>query len=88
MLSKIRLLLRFTTETLDAELDDLILGCKADLALSGISSTKIIDTDSLILRAVSLYCQIHYEIDNVKAERLQRSYDSIKAHLALSVDYQ
>ena len=85
MLEKIRQRVRFSSNVFDSELSDLIDECKADLALSGV--VQIDDNDPLILRAVSTYVRQYYETDNVKAERLQKSYDSIKSHLSLSGDY-
>jgi hypothetical protein len=84
---KIKQRVRIKTNVLDGEIDDLIEEAKADLTLSGVLEEKIVDTDPLILRAVSTYCKIYYEGDNVKAERLQKSYDSLKTHLSMSVDY-
>ena len=91
MIDKIRLRVRLTTNALDAEIADLIEEAKADLILSGISESKIVDEDPLILRAVTAYCRAYYasqkdEADN--AARLSESYESIKKHLALSGDYR
>ena len=87
MFEKIKQRVRIKNDLLSGEIQDLIDEAKADLELSGVDPLKIIDTDILILRAVSTYCRAYYETDNVKAERLQASYESIKAHLSLSVDY-
>ncbi len=87
MFEKIKQRVRIKTSALDTEIEDLIDEAKADLALSGVLEEKIVDADPLILRAVSTYCRAYYEGDNVKAERLQASYKSLKAHLSMSVDY-
>ena len=87
MFEKIKQRVRIKTDLLNGEIQDLIDEAKADLELAGILSAKIIDTDPLILRAVSTYCRAYYESDNVKAERLQAAYESIKAHLGLSEEY-
>lgn len=87
MFEKIKQRVRIKTAALNVEIEDLIDEAKADLRLSGVLSAKILDTDPLILRAVSTYCRAYYEGDNVKAERLQASYESLKAHLSMSVDY-
>lgn len=87
MFEKIKQRVRITTTSLDVEIQDLIDEAKADLILSGVLEEKIVDDDPLILRAVSTYCRAYYEPDNVKAERLQASYDMLKAHLSMSVDY-
>lgn len=87
LVEKIRQRVRLTTTTLDTEIADLIEEAKADLILSGVLAEKIVDTDPLILRAISTYCRAYYESDNAKAERLQQSYESIKQHLTLAGDY-
>lgn len=87
LFTKIKQRVRLTGNALDIEVQDLIDECKADLVLSGVLEDKVIDTDPLIYRAVSTYCRAYYEGDNVKAERLQSSYESLKAHLSMSVDY-
>lgn len=84
---KIRQRVRIKSGVLDGEILDLIDEAKADLVLAGVAAEKIVDEDPLILRAVSTYCRAYYEGDNVKAERLQASYESLKAHLSMSVDY-
>lgn len=87
LVEKIRQRVRLTTNALDDEISDLIEEAQADLKLSGVAEDKIVDTDPLILRAISTYCRAYYEGDNVKAERLQQSYEMIKRHLCLSADY-
>ena len=87
LFEKIKQRVRLTMSALDGEVLDLIDECKADLMLSGVLEDKIIDTDPLVLRAVSTYCRAYYEGDNTKAERLQASYESLKTHLSISVDY-
>ncbi len=87
LVAKVRQRVRFKTTILDAEIADLIAECKADLRLSGVLPARIIDEDPLILRAVSTYCRAYYETDGDAAKRLQLSYDLLKQHLTLSVDY-
>lgn len=87
MLEKIRQRVRFSSNVFDNELSDLISECKADLTLKGVAPLKIADTDPLILSAVSTYVRGYYEEDNAKAERLQRSYESLATHLTLSGEY-
>ncbi len=87
LFDKIKQRVRITTSVLDTEIEDLIEEAKADLVLSGVLPVKIVDDDPLILRAVSTYCRAYYEADNTKAERLQASFEMLKAHLSMSVDY-
>ncbi len=72
----------------DGEINDLIEAAKNDLRLSGASPAKTEDlTDPLIKRAVTVYCKANFGFDNPDSERLQASYDSLKAHLTLSQEY-
>lgn len=81
--------LRITTDDpgIVGEVQNLIEAAKADLGLSGVVSEKIIETDPLIKRAVIVYCKANFGYDNPDADRLQKSYDELKKHLSLSIDY-
>lgn len=65
---------------------DLIDAAKADLILSGVHKDKVIETDSLIKRAIILYCKANYRYDPF-TERYQELYISLKHHLTLSQEY-
>lgn len=72
----------------DGEINDLIEAAKNDLRLAGASLAKTEDlADPLIKRAVTVYCKANFGFDNPDAERLQASYNSLKAHLTLSQEY-
>ncbi|MFR2388039.1 head-tail connector protein [Intestinibacter bartlettii] len=86
MLNNIKLALRISTDSFDEELRDLINACKSDLKLSGI--TNIDEDDSLIKRAIILYCKANFGLDNKDSEKYNKSYDLLKQHLALSGDYK
>ena len=87
MLDKVKIALRISalTTTFDTEVQDLIDAAKADLELSGVK--VIVETDVLVIRAINTYCKANFGWDNPEAERLQKAYDSIKAHLSSSADY-
>ena len=88
MLVSVKDALRVSGADLDGEIQDLIDGAKADLNLSGVAKTKIIDTDPLIKRAIILYCKAQFGYDEPKiADRFQQSYTSLKHHLTLSAEY-
>ncbi|TCO69506.1 head-tail connector protein [Marinisporobacter balticus] len=87
LLDKIKNSLRADGTDLDEEIQDLIDAAKADLKLSGVLESKIIDTDPLIIRAVTVYCKANYSTDGKEAERFQESYEMIKTHMTLSCDY-
>lgn len=88
MLSDIKNSLRINGTDLDIEIIDLIESAKADLILSGVHKDKVIDTDPLIKRAVTVYCKANFGYEDPKlSERFQESYISLKHHLTLSAEY-
>lgn len=87
MLEKIKLSLRIDSDDLDEEIQDAIDSCKADLKLSGVLESKILGGDSLILRAVKVFCKSEFSTDDREAERYRKSFQMLKDHLCLSVEY-
>lgn len=88
MLEGVKSSLRVNGTDLDAEIQDLIDGAKADLTLSGVKQEKVTDTDPLIKRAITTYCKANFGYEDPKmAERFQLSYTSLKHHLTLSAEY-
>ena len=88
MLDDVKTALRFSGTSLDTEIQDLIEAAKADLQLSGVHPSKIIDTDPLIKRAVVVYCKAHFGYEEpAQAELFMKSYNALKVHLALSREY-
>ncbi len=88
MLNDIKDSLRVNGSDLDIEIQDLIDAAEADLILSGVNKDKVIDTDPLIKRAITVYCKAHFGYDDPKiAERFEQSYTSLKHHLTLSSEY-
>lgn len=88
MLNDIKNALRISGNDLDVEILDLIEAAKADLILSGVHVSKIIETDPLVKRAVIIYCKAHFGYEEPKlAERFEESYISLKQHLTLSAEY-
>lgn len=88
LLDEARKELRITTTEFDSEIQDLIDAARKDLILAGVTPTKANDdTDPLIRRAIKTYCKANFGFDNPDADRLQKSYDMLKMHLALSVEY-
>lgn len=85
---KITLRISATTTAMDTEIDDLIDAARQDLILSGVTVERADDdTDPLTKRAITIYVKANFGWDNPDAERLQRAYDMLKSHLALSADY-
>lgn len=88
LIDDVKLALRITSSAFDNEVEDLIKAARQDLILSGVSSNKANDdTDPLIKRAIVVYCKANFGYDNSEAERFQQSYDMLKAHLTLSLEY-
>lgn len=87
MLEKVKLSLRIDDDYLDVEIQDTIDAAKADLKLSGILENKIIESDPLIIRAIKTFCKAEFSTDDKEAERYRDSYNMIKTHLSLSIDY-
>lgn len=74
-----------TNAGIATELTDLINAAEHDLSNTGISIDDL--TDPLIKRAIVLYCKAHFGYNNEDAQRFSDNYESLKAHLAMSVDY-
>ena len=80
--------LRMSGADLDTETQDLIDAAKADLQLSGVHPEKIVDTDPLIKRAITVYAKAHFGYEEpVLAKRFQESYESLRDRLTLSAEY-
>ena len=87
MIDIVKLALRISNTAYDTEISDLIEEAKADLELCGLIEDKIVDTDVLIKRAIVTYCKANFGLNNADGEKLQRSYEAIRNHLTMSIDY-
>lgn len=88
MLEDTKISLRITNTAFDVEISDLIDAAKSDLILSGVTTTKANSTtDSLIKRAILIYVKANFGWANPDAEKLQISYNLLKMHLTMSVEY-
>lgn len=87
MLDKIKLALRIDDDSLDEEIQDTIDAAKADLKLSGVLESKIVEDDPLIIRAIKTFCKYEFSTNDKEADRYKNSYEMIKIHLSLSIDY-
>ena len=87
LLSKVKLALRVTTDAFDAELNQLIDACIADMRIAGIS-TDVMGTEYLQIPAVTTYCKINFgKIDGAEYDRLKASYDEQKKQLSMATGY-
>ena len=85
LIDDVKKTLRLNGNAADVEVQDLINAAKADLSLVGI--TTVDEADTLIKRAITLYCKANYGYDNPEAARFQDSYEMLKAHLSISTEY-
>jgi len=88
-IDKIKAAIGLNGVALDQDLiEPLIDAAKSDLKLCGILATKVDDeTDSLVLRAISLYVDSHFKPGDPMADRKLMSYESIRNHLSMSAEY-
>ncbi|WP_286316174.1 head-tail connector protein [Romboutsia ilealis] len=86
MLEKVRASLRIKNNKFDEEIRDLIDSAFIDLKISGVNTVSK-ETDPLIIQAIKTYCKANFGLDNKDSEKYQKSYDSIKEHLALCGEY-
>lgn len=85
LLDDVKTTLRISNTAFDTEISDLILSAKADLQLAGILTPD--ETDALTKRAITIYCKANFGWDNPDSDKLNQSYEMLKNHLSLSVDY-
>lgn len=91
MLEDVKKALRINNTAMDLEVMDLIDAAKMDMRILDINIDKVTDIgemDPLIKRAITLYCKGHFGYDNPDAERFIASYEKLRDHLSLSIDYQ
>ncbi len=88
LLDDVKNVIRVSGTDSDVEILDLIEAAKTDLILSGVQTDKVIETDPLIKRAITVYCKANFGYDDTKqADRFHESYLSLKQHLTLSQEY-
>lgn len=87
ILDDAKLALRISSAVYDNEITDLIDACRADMALVGLDPLRVVETDKLVKRAIVTFVKANFGLDNPDAERLQASYEQIKASLALAAAY-
>ena len=85
MLTRVKLALRITTTSFDAELTGLITAALMDLGLVGVVDT-VTTTDELIITAVITYVKLHFG-EPSDPDRIKKSYDEQKAQLITATGY-
>lgn len=87
LIDKVKIALRFDDNSLDEDIQDSIEAAIADLILCGVLESKIVETDSLIIRAVKTFCKAEFTSDDREAVRYREAYEMIRNHLSMSTDY-
>lgn len=84
MLERVKLALRITSTTFDAELTGLITSAKLDLGVAGV--TLPTELDELCTTAIVTYCKMNFG-NPENYDRLKSSYDEQKAQLGMATGY-
>lgn len=84
MLERVKLALRITSETFDAELTGLITSAQLDLGVAGVVLPSTLD--ELCTTAVITYCKMNFG-NPENYDRLKKAYDEQKAQLGMASGY-
>lgn len=85
-IKNIKLSLRVTTDAFDDEIAWLAEAALQDLGIAGVDGPEVIETNMLVLRAITTYCKLHFgEPDQY--DRLKASYDEQKAQMSMATGY-
>jgi len=87
LIDDVKLNLRITHSSMDAEILDLVDAAKMQLKLSGIVEAAMLDTDPMIKRAIILYSKANFGLDNAESDKYQIRFDSLVAHLSMCPEY-
>lgn len=84
MLPKVKNALRVKAESLDDELNDLIISAQQDLGIAGVEVPD--EMDPIVAKAIITYCKMSFGLPE-DYDRLKRSYDEQKAQLSTATGY-
>ena len=92
LLDKVKVACRVTSPAYDDELTDLISAAFADMGITDIKSSLLVEEeiDPLIQRAVITYCKMNFgyiQLSEDQYFRLKASYDEQKAQMLMSSNY-
>lgn len=88
-LEKMKLAAGLTAELYDTQVADRVEEARAEMVRVGIAVEKAADeTDALIARAVRTFVCSNFSESEAEATRLEASFQSQIAAIALAVDYQ
>jgi len=86
LLDDVKMALRVTTTSYDAEINDLINSAKLDLGIAGVEIPSTID--SVVSTAIKTYCKMNFGTPNPSNyDYLKKSYDEQKAQLSTNSKY-
>ena len=85
-IDKVKMSLRVKTNAFDEQLTDLISAALADLGIAGIKGEQVAETDPLVLRAVTTYCQAFFGAPE-EYDQLLASYERQKGQLYSATGY-
>ena len=90
LISAVKTALRVSSSAYDDEIEGIIDAAVVDLMLSGVSAAAAgaADPAPLIKRAIIVYAQAQFGLDNPDSEKYMESFRSLETHLALSAEYQ
>lgn len=88
LIEKVKLSARISGDAFDDDVQDMIDSAREELVQAGVSRTIAeSEVDPLIIRALKIYTKANFGIDSPNAYRFQSSFDSLKRHLSMAVDY-
>lgn len=90
LLGKVKIALRTTAEdeSLNEEINGLILAARADLKVNGVVSDSFATTQrDLVEQAIKLYVKANWGYDNPDAERQLATYELLKTNLSIHSQY-
>ncbi|MFZ5352745.1 MAG: phage head-tail connector protein [Bacillota bacterium] len=80
--------IRISNTAYNTEISDLIAAARLELIQSGVIAAKANDdTDLLVKRAILVYVKANFGWNNPDSEKLKSSFEILKNHLSVSVDY-
>ena len=83
-LAKVKAALRVSSNSLDDELNDLMVAAQQDLGIAGVILPD--ELDEICSREVITYCKMSFGLPE-DYDRLKRSYDEQKAQLVTATGY-
>lgn len=88
LLDDVKAACRVTSNAYDAELNDLILSGFADIGITDVMASMLVESENLnplIKTAVKTYVKLHFgDMEDGAFERLKASYDEQKSQMLMS----